>query len=92
MNRLKLRDKLVVSVGLLILLAVLILTSLSYISLHLAYQRTAEAKREKLDQLIQSQVECLIGVLEANYARFENGELTDAQARENAAYIVRTTG
>ena len=91
MNRLKLRDKLVVSVGLLILLAVLILTSLSYISLHLAYQRTAEAKREKLDQLIQSQVECLIGVLEANYARFENGELTDAQARENAAYIVRTT-
>ena len=46
MNRLKLRDKLVVSVGLLILLAVLILTSLSYISLHLAYQRTAEAKTD----------------------------------------------
>lgn len=91
MNSLKLRGKLTISVGLLILLAVLILSSVSYLSLRSAYQRTADAKKEKLDQIIQSQVECLVGVLEANYARFENGEITDEQARQNAAYIVRST-
>lgn len=91
MSRLKLRSKLMVCVGLLILSAVLVLTSISYLSLRSAYQQTAEAQKEKLDQMIQSQVECLVGVLETNYARFENGEITDEQARENAAYIVRST-
>ncbi len=91
MSRLKLRSKLMVYVGLLILSAVLVLTSISYLSLRSAYQQTAEAQKEKLDQMIQSQVECLVGVLETNYARFENGEITDEQARENAAYIVRST-
>ncbi len=91
MNRLKLRSKLMVSVGLLILSAVLVLTSFSYVSLNSAYQRIADTKKEKLDQMLQSQVECLVGVLETNYTRFENGEITDEQARENAAYIVRNT-
>lgn len=91
MKRLKLRGKLTVSVGLLIFFSVFILATISYLSLSYATQRTVDATKEKLDQMIQSQVECLVGVLEANYSKYESGELTDAQAREAAAYLVRTT-
>lgn len=91
MKQLKLRGKLITGVGILIFIAVFVLATMSYVSLSIAYQKTVDAKKEKLDQLIQSQVECLIGVLEANYARYENGEITDQQARENAAYFVRST-
>lgn len=89
--KLKLRGKLISSMGILIFVAVLLISSLSYLSLQRAYDKNIEAKKEKLDQIIQSQVECMIGVLQAGYDKYQNGEITKEEAMEQAKYIVRTT-
>ena len=77
--------------GILIFVAVLLISSLSYLSLQRAYDKNIEAEKEKLDQIIQSQVECMIGVLQAEYDKYQNGDITAEEAMENAKYIVRTT-
>lgn len=89
--KLKLRGKLISSMGILIFVAVLLISSLSYLSLQRAYDKNIEAEKEKLDQIIQSQVECMIGVLQAEYDKYQNGDITAEEAMENAKYIVRTT-
>ena len=89
--KLKLRGKLILSIGILIFVAVLLISSLSYMALQRAYDKNINAENEKLDQIIESQVECMIGVLQAEYDKFQNGEITEEEALENAKYIVRTT-
>ena len=89
--KLKLRGKLILSMGILSFVAVLLISSLSYLSLQRAYDKNIEAEKEKLDQIIQSQVECMIGVLQAEYDKYQSGEITEKEAMENAKYIVRTT-
>ena len=89
--KLNLKGKLIVSIGILTFVAVFLLSFLSYVSLRVAYNKTIEAEKEKLDQMIQSQVECMIGVLEAEYDKYKSGLLTEAEAMENAKYIVRST-
>lgn len=91
MKGLKLRNKLVICVGILIFITVCILSLFSALSLNSAYNRTIEVTNEKLDQMIKSQVECMIGVLQANYDRYLNGEITEEEAKENAESIVRST-
>lgn len=89
--KLKLRGKLISSTGALIFVAVLLISSLSYLSLQRAYDKNIQATKEKLDQIIQSQVECMIGVLQAEYDKYLSGDITEEEAMENAKYIVRTT-
>lgn len=89
--KLKLRGKLVSSIGILTFLAVFLLSLLSNISLHIAYNKVIAVEKEKLDQIIQSQVECMIGVLQAEYDKGQAGLISEAEAMENAKYIVRTT-
>mgnify|MGYP002510280926 FL=1 len=89
--KLKLRGKLILSMGILIFMAVLLISSLSYLSLQKAYDKNIQAEKEKLDQIIQSQVECMIGVLQAEYDKYQSGEITEQEAMDNAKYIVRTT-
>ncbi len=88
--KLKLRGKLILSIGILTFAAVFLLSFLSYLSLRSAYGKTIEAEKEKLDQIIQSQVECMIGVLQAEYDKYQSGLVTEEEALENAKYIVRT--
>lgn len=88
--KLKLRGKLILSIGILTFVAVFLLSFLSYLSLQTAYDKNLEAEEEKLDQIIRSQVECMIGVLQAEYDKSQSGELTEEEAMENARYIVRT--
>lgn len=91
MKGLKLRNKLVICVGILLFFMVCILSLFSALSLNSAYNRTIEVTNEKLDQMIKSQVECMIGVLQANYDRYLNGEITEEEAKANAKSIVRST-
>lgn len=88
--KLKLRGKLILSIGILTFAAVFLLSFLSYLSLKSAYGKTIEAEKEKLDQIIRSQVECMIGVLQAEYDKYQSGLVTEEEALENAKYIVRT--
>ena len=89
--KLKLRGKLILSMGILIFITVLLISSLSYLSLQRAYNKNINVEKEKLDQIIQNQVECITGVLQAEYDRYQNHEITEKEAMENAKYIVRTT-
>ena len=88
--KLKLRGKLILSMGILIFVTVLLISSLSYLSLREAYDKTIEVEKEKLDQIIKSQVECMIGVLGAEYDKYQNGEITKEEAMEHAKHIVRS--
>ncbi|MEY8319975.1 methyl-accepting chemotaxis protein [Lachnospiraceae bacterium 46-61] len=89
--KLKLRGKLILSMGILIFVAVLLISSLSYLSLQKAYDKNIEAEKEKLDQIIESQVECMIGVLQAEYDKYQGGEITEQEAIEHSKQIVRDT-
>ena len=88
--KLKLRGKLIASIGILTFAAVFLLSFLSYLSLRRAYGKTIYAVKEKLDQIIQSQVECMSGVLQAEYGKYQSGLVTEEEALENAKYIVRS--
>lgn len=89
--RLKLRGKLILSMGVLIFMTVLLISSVSYLSLQKAYDKTIEAEEEKLDQIIKSQVECMIGVLQAEYDKAQSSGISEKEAMENAKDIVRNT-
>lgn len=89
--KLKLRGKLISSMGILTFLAVFLLSLLSNVSLRIAYNQVIAAEKDKLDQMIQSQVECMIGVLQAEYDKYQAGLISEAEAMENAKYIVRST-
>lgn len=91
LKKLKLRGKLILCVSALVFAAVCILSLFSYISLMNAYNRTIEATKQKLDQMIKSEVECMVGVLQANYERYLSGEITEEVAMKNAQIIVRST-
>lgn len=49
--KLKLRGKLILSIGILTFIAVFLLSFLSYLSLQSAYDKNLEAEKEKLDRL-----------------------------------------
>ena len=68
----KLRGKLISSIGILTFLAVFLLSLLSNVSLRFAYNNVITAEKEKLDQIIQSQVECMVGVLQAEYDKYQS--------------------
>ena len=53
--KLKLRGKLILSIGILIFVAVLLISSLSYMALQRAYDKNIDAENEKLDQIIAEQ-------------------------------------
>ena len=89
--KLKLRGKLIASIGILTFFAVFLLALLSNISLQIAYSKVIAAEKEKLDQIIQSQVECMIGVLQTEYNKGQNGLISEEEALENAKYLVRST-
>lgn len=88
---LKVRGKLTLFVSVLMLGTILILTAMFYVKLNLVYQSWINASYESYDNNIKTAVESLVSVLEVNYERFENGEISEQEARENAESIVRNT-
>ncbi len=91
MKHLKLRTKLLLSIIIAILFTSVMLLIISYMSLSTAYNRVIKVTKEKTDLLIKTQVECLVEVLDVNYKRFLDGEITEEDALENAKKIVRNS-
>lgn len=91
MRHLKLRTKLILFVSILILFTLTIISTLSYFSLDTAYNRVIEVTKEKTDLIIKTQVECLVEVLNVNYQRYLDGEITEKEALEEAKQIVRNS-
>ncbi len=86
-----LKSKLITVTSLLIFVTIIMLSLISYTSLSSAYSRSVEATEAKLDQIIQSQVDGMVGVLQANYQRYLDGEITQSEAMQTAKTLVRNT-
>jgi len=88
-KKLKIRGKLVVFFGLLILVTVFVQGSLSYIELSKAHDSAIAAIQGEFDAIIKTSVESIIGVLDTNNQRYLHGEITKEQELEEAKRIVR---
>ncbi len=89
MHRLQVRGKLILFVSVMVFFTILALTSIFYVSLNRAYQNWINESYQSYDQKIKIAVENMVSVLEVNYKRYENGEITEAEARKNAESLVR---
>ena len=89
--RLQVRGKLILFVSVLVFSTILLLTAIFYVSLNRAYQNWIDSRYPSFDAYIKTAVESLVSVLEANNKRYENGEITEQEARKNAEAIVRDT-
>ncbi|GLC80424.1 methyl-accepting chemotaxis protein [Lacrimispora brassicae] len=89
--RLQVRGKLILFVSVLVFSTIFLLTAIFYVSLNRAYQNWIDSSYQSFDVNIKTAVESLVSVLDANYKRYENGEITEQEARKNAESIVRDT-
>jgi methyl-accepting chemotaxis protein len=89
--RLQVRGKLILFVSVLVFSTIFLLTGIFYVSLNRAYQNWIDSSYQSFDTNIKTVVESLVSELEANYKRYENGEITEQEARKNAESIVRDT-
>ena len=88
-KRLQVRGKLVLFVSVLIIAIILTLTTIFYTSLDRAYQNWINSSYQSFDANIKTAVESLVSVLDANYERYQAGEITEEEALLNAKTIVR---
>lgn len=88
---LHLKAKLVLVFGLILACSITIQSLISYANLHSAYQTIENSAMQKLDTLIQTEVQSVIGVLTENENRRKAGEISEAAAMQNAKKIVRDT-
>ncbi|MEY8356408.1 methyl-accepting chemotaxis protein [Lachnospiraceae bacterium 54-53] len=86
---LQVKGKLILFVSVLVLGTIFILTAISYVSLNRAYQKWIDSSYQNFDQNIKTVTENLVSVLNDNYERYENGEISEQEARKNAESIVR---
>lgn len=89
--RLQVRGKLILFVSVLVFSTIFLLTAIFYVSLNRAYQNWIDSNYQSFDATIKTAVESLVSMLDANYKRYENGEITEQEARKNAESIVRDT-
>lgn len=87
----KLKTKLVVFIGFLLLITVFVQGLISYVELTKAHNASITAEQKKFDAIIQESVETLISTLDVNHQRYLKGEITHEQEMAEAKEIVRDT-
>ncbi|MEM1484601.1 methyl-accepting chemotaxis protein [Oscillospiraceae bacterium PP1C4] len=90
-SRLRLKGKLILFVGSVLVAVMLAQFALSYIALDRTHNESIQATNDAFDSVIKSGVQNMVGVLEVNYKRFTDGEITEKEAMDNAKKIVRDT-
>lgn len=85
------KKKMVFTIGLLIVVSIVIQTSVGYFSLKRAYDRTISVQEAGFDGTIETAVDNIVGMLEANYRLATEGEISEAEAFERAKKLVRET-
>lgn len=86
-----LRTKLVLLVSTLLIVSIIVISAISYVKMNDAYNGEISQMQSGFDTKIQTAVEDMISVLQVNYKRYTDGEITQQQAMENAKDIVRNT-
>lgn len=87
----KLKAKIVLIFGSLIIATIFVQCLVSFIQLSKSHNAVIEAKKENFDTLIESSIDNLLGVLDVNHQRYLDGEITHAEEMETAKKIVRDT-
>ena len=88
---LHLKAKLVLVFSLILACSIVVQSSISYVNLHSAYRTIENSAMQKLDTLIKTEVQSVIGILTENENRRKAGEISEAAAMQNAKKIVRDT-
>ena len=91
MKKLKIREKLVLIFGLMLLVTIFAQGILSFVKLEKSHNSTIEAVKGEFDAVIKTSVDSVIGVLDTNHQRYLNGEITQKEEMETAEKIVRDT-
>ncbi len=87
----KLKTKIVLIFGSLIVASIFVQCLISFIQLSKSHNQIIEAEKETFDTIIETSVDNLIGVLNANHQRYLDGEITNLEEMETAKKIVRNT-
>ena len=87
----KLKTKIVLFFGTLIIATILILSGISFFQLSKSHNATIEAQKENFDTIIKASVEGLIGALDVNHQRYLAGEITQEEEMTTAEKLVRDT-
>ncbi|WP_051684852.1 cache domain-containing protein [Clostridium sp. KNHs205] len=84
-----LKDKLLKGVKNILIVTVVALFVTAGIALQISYDTAIKEKEQGFDVEIKTAVDNLISTLSVNYARYENGEITEAEALATAEQLVR---
>ncbi len=86
-----LKDKILFTVRIILISTIAELTVLAGIFLFAAYEMSINEKEQAFDMEIKAATDSLMSVLEVNYKRYEDGQITEEEALEAAKTIVRDT-
>ncbi len=86
-----LKDKILFTVRIILISTIAELTVLAGIFLFAAYETSINEKEQAFDMEIKAATDSLMSVLEVNYKRYEDGQITEEEALEAAKTIVRDT-
>jgi methyl-accepting chemotaxis protein len=84
-----LKQQMITVISLLILLAVLVQSVFTYISLSSAYNDVVSKTRQSLDTKIEDKVKSIINVLQIEYDRYTSGKISEKEVRTESEAIVR---
>lgn len=90
-HAMQLKGKLIRLVSIMVFIIIMVLTAIFYFGLDRAYGNWIQSSYQNYDQNIKTATESLVSALDSNYKRFQNGEITEQEARENAEDLVRNT-
>lgn len=87
---LQLRGKLILLTGMLLCLAMLVQTAFTYYTLDRSYGSSIQQMRDDYDSEIRSETQTVISLLQAEYDRYQKGELTQSEALNDSVRIIRS--
>jgi len=90
-HRSGLKRKSLLSTGILMVVIIVILSTISSLYLNSAYEQVVLNAKQGFDTNIRTKVETIVSALDANYKQYLEGHITDATAREIARRIIRDT-
>ncbi len=90
-GRLMFRGKLVLSISLLVALMLAVETVFSYVSLSKAYNEAVAVARNGFDSVIKSETQSMVSLLQDNYKKDQDRQITQQEAMENAKRLIRNT-
>lgn len=88
---LQLRGKLILLTGLLLCVTMLVQTVFTYYKLDQSYNSSIQKMRDDYDSKIRSETQTVISLIQAEYDRYQKGELTQSEAINDSILIIRSS-